>query len=140
LASLGVSLDGRGSGQCDSMGCEPRHCASRDTLSEPDLAHVCKCVLGRQQTIVKKIVGENKRSWDSKIKYALWADRITKKATIGKSPFELVYDLEARFPIHLRLPTYVLVQDFSTEHDVVQNRVNQIIELYESRRKAYNQN
>jgi hypothetical protein len=46
-----VSLDGRGSGQSDSVGCEPRHCASKDTLSEPDLAHVCKCVLGRQQEI-----------------------------------------------------------------------------------------
>jgi hypothetical protein len=43
-ASLGVSLDRRGSGQSDSVGCEPRHCASKDTLSEPDLAHVCKCV------------------------------------------------------------------------------------------------
>jgi hypothetical protein len=43
-----VSLDGRGSGQSDSVGCEPRHCASKDTLSEPDLAHICKCVLGRQ--------------------------------------------------------------------------------------------
>ena len=28
-------------------------------------------------TIVKKIVGENKKAWDSKIKYALWANRIT---------------------------------------------------------------
>jgi hypothetical protein len=30
--------------------CEPRHCASKDTLSELDFAHVCKCVLGRQHT------------------------------------------------------------------------------------------
>jgi hypothetical protein len=29
--------------------CEPKHCASKDTLSELDFAHVCKCVLGRQQ-------------------------------------------------------------------------------------------
>ena len=36
MASLGVSLDGRGSGQSDSVGCEPRHCASKDTLSEPN--------------------------------------------------------------------------------------------------------
>jgi len=35
-------------------------------------------------TIVKKIVGENKKSWDSKIKYALWEDRITKKDSTGK--------------------------------------------------------
>jgi hypothetical protein len=91
-------------------------------------------------TIVKKIVGENKKSWDSKIKHALWADRITKKEATGKSPFELVYGLEARLPIHLRLPTYGSVEDFSTEQDVVQNRVNQVIELDEIRRKAYDQN
>ena len=69
--------------------------------------------------MLKKIVGENKRSWDSKIKHALWADRITKKAVTGKSPFELVYGLEARLLVHLRLPTYGLVHDFSTEQDAV---------------------
>ena len=42
-------------------------------------------------TIVKKIIGDNKKSWDSKIKFALWANRITKKSSTGKSPFELVY-------------------------------------------------
>ena len=70
-------------------------------------------------TIVKIIVGENKRSWDSKIKHALWAAIITKKATRGKSPFELVYGLEARLPVHLRLPTYGLVQEFCIEQDAV---------------------
>jgi hypothetical protein len=59
LASLGVSLDERGSGQSDSVGCEPRHCASKDTLSEPDLAHVCKCVLGQQQYPGSPIVKVN---------------------------------------------------------------------------------
>jgi hypothetical protein len=47
-------------------------------------------------TIVKKIVGGNKKSWHSKIKHALWVDRIKKKAATGKSLFELVYWLEAR--------------------------------------------
>jgi hypothetical protein len=49
LASLGVSLEGRGSSQGDSVDLEPRHCVSEDTLSELDLAHASKCVLGRQQ-------------------------------------------------------------------------------------------
>ena len=84
-------------------------------------------------TIVKKIVDENKKSWDSKIKHALWADRITKKAATGKSPFELVYGLEARVPVHLRLPTYGSMEDLSTEQDAIQNRVNEVIELDEIR-------
>jgi hypothetical protein len=70
-------------------------------------------------TIVKKIVGENKKSWDSKIKHALWPDRITKKAATRKSPFELVYGLEARLHVHLRLPTYGSVEDLSTKQDAI---------------------
>jgi transposase InsO family protein len=31
--------------------------------------------------IIKKAVGENNRSWDRKIKYALWEDRITTKTS-----------------------------------------------------------
>ena len=48
-------------------------------------------------TIIKKTVGDNKKAWDSKIKYALWTDRITKKISTGKSPFELVYGLYVTF-------------------------------------------
>ena len=39
-------------------------------------------------TILTKTVGDNKRAWDSKIKYAVWEDRITKKNSTEKSPFE----------------------------------------------------
>ena len=91
-------------------------------------------------TIVKKIVGENKRSWDSKIKHALWADRITKKASTGKSPFELVYGVEAQLPIHLTLPVYQLLREFDIEESALQNRVNQLVELDEIRRNDYDQN
>jgi hypothetical protein len=90
-------------------------------------------------TIVKKIVGENKRSWDSKIKYALWADRIKNKASTGKIPFELVYGLDVKFPIHLKLPTYGLLRDFTTEKYATQNKINQMIELDENKRKTYDQ-
>ena len=42
-------------------------------------------------------------------------------------------------PIHLKLPAYGLLQDFSTKKDAVQNRINQMIELDENRRRAYDQ-
>lgn len=88
-------------------------------------------------TIIKKIVGDNKRAWDSKIKYALWADRITKKSSTGKSPFELVYGLDVTLPVHLRLPAYQLLQGFTSDKDVVQYRIDQIVELDETRRGAF---
>jgi hypothetical protein len=52
-------------------------------------------------TIIKKTVGDNKMNWDSKMKHALWVNRITKKEAMGKSPFELVYGMDVTLPIHL---------------------------------------
>jgi hypothetical protein len=54
--------------------------------------------------ILKKVAGENKKSWDSKIKYAVWVDRITTKMSTGKTPFELVYGLEEKLPVNLQIP------------------------------------
>lgn len=90
-------------------------------------------------TILKKIIGDNKKSWDDKIKFALWADRITKKQSTGKSPFEFVYGLEVTLPVHLKIPAYWLLQQFTTNQDAVQGRINQLIELDESRRSAFDQ-
>ena len=57
-------------------------------------------------TIIKKIVGDNKKAWDSKIKFSLWANRITKKISTERSPFELVYGLYVTLMVHLKLPMY----------------------------------
>jgi hypothetical protein len=59
--------------------------------------------------IIKKTTGDNKKSWDSKLKFALWADRITNKSATWKTPFELVYGLYVTLPVHLRLPSYQLL-------------------------------
>ena len=87
-------------------------------------------------TIIKKTVGDNKKAWDSKIKFALWANRITKKSSNGRRPFELVYGLEVTLPIHLKLPVYHLLQTFSSDQEAIQNTINQLIELDDSRRNS----
>jgi hypothetical protein len=74
--------------------------------------------------IIKKIVGDNKRNWDSKIKYVLWANWITKKQATGKSPFELVYKMDVTLPIHLKIPMYQLLQHFTSDQETIQVRVN----------------
>ena len=68
----------------------------------------------------------------------MWADIIRKKSSTRKYPFELVYGLDVTLPIHLKLPVYQLLQTFSTDQNVVQNRLNQLIELDETQRKAFN--
>jgi hypothetical protein len=69
--------------------------------------------------IVKNIVGENKKSWDNKIKYALWADHTTTNTSTGRTPFELVYGFEAHFPIHLQISAQI-AQQFSTDKEALQ--------------------
>ena len=85
-------------------------------------------------TILKKIVGSNKKSCDNKIKYAHWADRITKKSATRKTPFELVNSSTASLPIYLKLLVYQMLQKYGLEEDAMPNRINQLIELDEIRR------
>ena len=50
---------------------------------------------------IKKMLFENKRRWDTKLKFSLWADRVTINKSIGTSPFQLVYGVDALFPVQL---------------------------------------
>jgi transposase InsO family protein len=54
--------------------------------------------------IIKRLLEENKKAWDSKLKFSLWVDRVTTKRSLGISPFQLVYGTEAVFPSQLALP------------------------------------
>jgi len=90
-------------------------------------------------TILKKTVGDNKRSWDSNIKYAMWTDRITKKNSTGKSPFELVYGLTATLPISMQISIFRLLSDYDSERLEMEDKIHQIIELDEARRVALDQ-
>jgi hypothetical protein len=89
--------------------------------------------------ILKKVVEENKKSWDSKLKYAVWADRIMTKTSTGKTPFELVYGLEAKLPVNIQIPVLRFVQQYDTDAEAIQGRINQLVELDETRRVALGQ-
>ena len=80
---------------------------------------------------------DNKISWHTKLKYALWADRISTKRAIGIPPFQLVYGTEVVFPGSLRVPVMRYFQEQKEEPNQIQRRINQIIELEEQRSKAY---
>jgi transposase InsO family protein len=51
--------------------------------------------------IIKILLEDNKKASDSKLKFSLWVDRVTTKRSLGVSPFQLVYGVEAIFPSHL---------------------------------------
>jgi transposase InsO family protein len=83
--------------------------------------------------IIKKMLSQNKKAWDSHLKYAVWEDRVNTKRSIGTSPFQLVYGLEAIFPIHLSLPVMKLLQNEEEESDDMQRRISQLIEVQHTR-------
>ena len=66
---------------------------------------------------LKKTINENQKNWDSQLKFALWANRITSKRSTGKSPYELVYGRAAVFPVQLALPVARFVQENQEEPD-----------------------
>ena len=81
--------------------------------------------------IIRKLLEDNKKSWHTKLKYALWADRISTKRSIGMSMFQLVYGTEVVFPASLGVPVMRYFQDQQEEPNHMQRRINQIIELEE---------
>ena len=73
---------------------------SHSSNYEPQGTRMAKSSNKNLLRIIKKIVADNNRSWYSQLKFALWANRITKLQAIIKNPFELVYEMDVTLPIH----------------------------------------
>ena len=79
--------------------------------------------------IIKNVLEENKKNWHKKLVNSLWADRLSNKRSIGMSPYELVYGMEAKFPSSLGIPVIKLLQEIQAESNEIQRRINQTIHL-----------
>lgn len=87
--------------------------------------------------IIKRTVDQNQKNWHKALVYALWADRITQKASINTSPFNLVYGKEVVLPTHLAIPSLSLVQYIDeVPTSSLQLRQKEIIKLEEQREQA----
>jgi hypothetical protein len=83
--------------------------------------------------IIKNLLTESKKSWDSKLKYALWDDRINTKKSLGTSPFQLVYGIDIVFPTQLGIPVLKFLQEDIEDPNDIQWRIFQIIEVQQIR-------
>eukprot|EP00253_Pinus_taeda_P013700 PITA_13700 len=84
--------------------------------------------------IIKRTIEQNHRNWHKSLVFALWADRITQKASIGASSFNLVYGKEAILPTNLVLPSLALVQFIEeAPSSSIRLRYDQILKLEEER-------
>jgi hypothetical protein len=83
---------------------------------------------------IKRTVLENHKNWHNALYNALWADRVTPKASVGNSPFFLIYRREAILPPHVLLPSLQLLQkDQEEECPPLENRINALLKLEEVR-------
>ena len=88
--------------------------------------------------IIKKLLEDNKRAWDSKLKFALWADRVITKKSLGISSFQLVYGIEVVFPTQLALSVVNFLQDLEGEPDHMVRRIYQMVEVQQIREQVMN--
>jgi hypothetical protein len=79
--------------------------------------------------LIKILLEDNKRAWDSKLKFTLWVDQVTIKKSLGTSPFQLVYGTEVVFPTQLALPVAKLFQDHEGEPDHMVRIIHQVVEM-----------
>ena len=86
--------------------------------------------------IIRKLLETNKKSWDSKLKFSLWAYRVIDKRSIGTSPFKLVYGTEAIFPIQLILPVAKFFQEEEDEPNDMVRRMMDLVELQQIREQV----
>ena len=78
--------------------------------------------------IIRKLLEINQKRWDSKLKFALWADRVTNKISIGTSPFKLVYGIESIFSIQR---IFTVEKFFQEEEDELNDMVRRMMDLVE---------
>ena len=78
---------------CESMGIQLVHSTSYYRQGN-GLAESSNKSLVR---IIRKLLEKNQKSWDSKLKFSLWANRVTNKKSVGTSPFKLVYGTDVKF-------------------------------------------
>ena len=84
---------------CESMGIQLVHSTSYYPQVN-GLADSSNKILVR---IIRKLLENNQKSWDSKLKFSLWDDRVSDKRSIGTSPFKLLYGTQSIFSIQLIL-------------------------------------
>ena len=110
---------------CESMGIQLVHSTSYYPQGN-GLAESSNKSLVR---IIRKLLENNQKSWESKLKFALWVDRVTEKRSIGSYSFKLVYGTEAIFPIQLILPVAKFFQEEQDEPNDMVRRMLDLVEL-----------
>jgi len=112
---------------CGSMGIKLFHSTSYYPQGNGPIESSNKSLI----RIIKKLLEDNKRNWDSKLKFTLSADRVTTKKSIGNYPLKLLYGTEDVFPIQLTLPVAKFLQEEKNEENDMAKRISDLVEVHQ---------
>jgi len=88
--------------------------------------------------ILEKTVGDNPKSWSTKLDDALWAFRTAYKTPIGTTPYRLLYGKTCHLPIELEHKAYWALKNCNMDLvEAGELRFLQLHELDEFRLQAY---
>ncbi|MCO5561160.1 hypothetical protein L7F22_014781 [Adiantum nelumboides] len=90
----------------EKLGIKRRH----STPYYPQCNGLVEKVNGMICKIITKHVGDKAQKWDQHLDAALWAYRTSLKASLGYTPFQLVYGQEALLPIEVELSSLRVLQ------------------------------
>jgi len=88
--------------------------------------------------IIKRLLEDNQKAWELKLKFSLWDDRVTKKGSLGISPFHLLYGTEAFLLSQLAFPVDKFFQDYQSEPNDMNKRIMQLVEAQQAREQLLN--
>ena len=80
-------------------------------------------------TALTKVVGQSRTEWEMKLHFAVWAYRVAYKTTIGTTPFNMVYGLDAILPIEFLIPTLRVAKELEWMGHELSDRIEDIEKL-----------
>ena len=83
--------------------------------------------------VLTKIVIGSKSDWELKLHSAIWAYRVAYKTTIGTTPFNMVYGLEAILPMEFLIPTLRVAKELNWTRHELSTRLDELEALDETR-------
>jgi hypothetical protein len=86
------------------------------------------------KTILQQTINSAKSNWHSMLYSALWAYQTSVKTAINFSPFQLIYGLEAVFPIECQIPSLKLAVQLFPDTSPLEEQLVHLKQLNEQRR------
>ncbi|MCO5564622.1 hypothetical protein L7F22_018287 [Adiantum nelumboides] len=87
-------------------------------------------------TVLTKIVSESRADWDQKLHSALWAYRVAYNTSIGTTPFNMVYGIQAILPLEFLIPTLRVAKELEWTGHELSEQIDVLEQLDETRLRA----